>query len=243
MRVIVIVLLLSIFSGCASKHPLLSNEQRSLVQLEEKYLADNREIIYAAIQQSTNLGAFVIIPTDLLQKPIIIPGKSPIEALISSKQAFEALENASSQNCHFIFSPKFASEPLSAPCMIFAESVRIISDLRSENEKFAASLAHVKSLIESNIERTNSINKRMKIENEVFAAALAPTMALVEFNAAHTDSLEKQFKTVSGALATNSATQQRANDLLKDTIEKFAQTYAGLKDKLDEISKKLEAIK
>lgn len=244
MRTVVVYLFLLItFSGCAYQHPLLSKEQYSLIHQEGKYLADNREIIYTAIRQSSKLGALVVIPKDFSDKPEIFPGQSPIDVLTSDERAFEVLRDIPTGNCHFVFSPALASEPMRAPCQLFTEAALSIAKLKYGNEKNAEILFQLKDQVKSNADLTNSIDKRVRAENKVFATALAPVIALVNFNAAQTDALEKQMKLVSGALTNASATQQQANDLLKDTIEKFAQTYSGLKDKLDEISRKLEAIK
>jgi hypothetical protein len=230
MRIITVwTFLLIIFSGCAHHHPLLSKEQYSLIQKEGKYLADNRERIYSKIQQSTKNGALVIMPKDFNEIPHIFPGQSPIDAINSDQSTFEKLKDAFTNNCYFVFSPIWAVEPLHAPCQYFTEEAIIITELKSGNE--------------SNVALITSIDERIKKENMEFASALAPTMTLVKFHITQADILEKQMKIVSGALATNSESQQKANALLKDTIETFAKTYSGLKTSLDEILKKLDAIK
>jgi hypothetical protein len=229
MRFAIITLLLITFTGCAHHYPLLSNEQRLLIESENKYLFDNREIIYDAIQRSSELGALLILPKDYSSKLKIFPGKSPVDILVSNQEAFEVLKNESTEICLFVFSQTTNTEPIRAPCQIFISEALTILELKSQYENLVATL--------------NVIEKRVKTENEAFAAALAPTMSLTEFNAIQTDTLDKQMKTVTGALAASSEAQSQANNLLKDVIEKFAQTYAGLQGQLEEISKRLETIK
>lgn len=83
----------------------------------------------------------------------------------------------------------------------------------------------------------------LKTNHDKLAAMLVPTMYLVKFHTAQLEQLEKQSATVSKALSTNSATQTKANDLLKQTIQQIVKSYDEFNKNLTEVVKKLEAIK
>lgn len=83
----------------------------------------------------------------------------------------------------------------------------------------------------------------MKATQDGFAAGLVPTMYLVKFQSAQLEQLEKQIGTVSKALSASSSAQATANELLKQTIEQIAKSYAEFNSQLNEVVKRLEQIK
>lgn len=147
MKLYLMLLVPTLFIGCTHHHPILSSAQKDKIETHDDYLKDHAKAIYSEINRTNTLGAITVIPSNLSEPPIVLPGNSLIGALVENDINVKKVPSEADRTCYFVYAENGATDPIRMPCKTLLDTTKIITDMKSSYQKFAGGLASAMYLV------------------------------------------------------------------------------------------------